>query len=489
MKLLTGLPGVPRLLRAGLPFLAVACGALATEEEQPRPARQENVPGSPSHETHPPPPSSTPSTCPKILRSEDEAREGTPALPAVDQKPCTFKDYDVVGAVLSVKRTFDTQQRVLTEAFDRLDEPPRVTVYDEVYAPPPRHERRTHQYDGAGRLTNTWLDVDANGTNDQHQWWSFDGDGNEVTVGFRRKDDEMITTRTFMPGGGAFLLAEATTRRGDPASSTTFTRRPDGAPLTRVVSFGGNLDSSATWTYDATGASTMIVISAHSVATTTTDAMGRVLESRVDQPKDGVDDYIRTYTYDAAGRLVLDRMIGAKGEPYDSASYTYDASGRLVEQRNVWGHGDSDELRIEVERRAYGACGQVASIERTTNGKPDSRVLRVHDARGYVVSEETRSASPTPKAEKKERTFDAQGRVTQIVTSVLDGTSWKLQTTETRTFDANGRLTGVIVTSPVQTTQTEAFQYDPKGRLVLHERTASSPGAIVREELDYSCLP
>src|SRR5688572_6775029 len=126
-----------RIRSLGFTFLLVslsfACGGV--DDTEPAPPVGEPAPPS----APPPAATATPDTPPTPPsptckpREEEDAREGTPALAPLDVEPCTFKDYDEVGAVLSVVRTFDAGQRVLTETLDRLDEPPRSTDHDQIF--------------------------------------------------------------------------------------------------------------------------------------------------------------------------------------------------------------------------------------------------------------------------------------------------------------------------------------------------------------------
>src|SRR6185295_2131645 len=99
-----------------------------------------------------------------------------------------------------------------------------------------------------------------------------------------------LTTRTFAAGG--FLLVESTTRTDDDETRQTYARRADGAPLTYEYRRGANVEATATWTYSASGATK---VEQQSIRRTIEikDTMGRVVERREDQPKDGVDDWIQ----------------------------------------------------------------------------------------------------------------------------------------------------------------------------------------------------
>ncbi len=478
-----------RVLGLGLSCFVFACGSIASIDPPP------------SEESGDPPPSSTPGTPPgatnpktpgdpscKTARAEDEARDGVPALAPADVKPCVFTDYDGVGPVLKIVRTFDSGLRVLTEATDRLDEPPRQTEHDQVFVIPPRHLTVTNEYDSAGRLVHTWTDDDANGSIDEERWWAFDATGNEITRGSKWGTSTHVTTRTFM-SGTKHLMTEQTDVTGSPSTSVTWTRKSDGSPLTHSITRGAVVESSSTWTYDRNGGATQVEQQPIRRRTVITDAAGRVIETREDQPKDGVDDYFHQTKYNANGDVLEDHRFGKNGEKYGDLVNQYDAGGRLVEQWKQWGFGQVNGPTTDVEKRVYDACGQLVSIKRTQNGQAHSEVARTYDANGFLASEESHFFKPKKTSTKALRTFDAQGRLTKLESHSLSGASFTLDMTETRSYDAAGHLVSIVRTYKNQPTQTETFKLDTMGRLVLHEKTPWNAQSIVKEEMSYACQP
>ena len=418
--------------------------------------------------------------CPAPL-DETTARDGEPATAPTAQDPCLVTEYDSDGPDAVTARTFDAQLHVLTETFDRVDEPPRRRDLDTR----PPHTKTSHEYDLAGHRIHTWLDANADGTNDVHNWWSFDAVGNEVVAGASHIGYQSVTTRTFMPIPGSFVLRALTVETSTPDVLTSFTRRADGLPLTREHSRGGALEDSTVWTYAANGSTTMVESSTRRLKTTVTNAAGRPIEIHDDEPRNGVDDYVETFTYDAAGRPLHYVKRGLSPIMNGEVSYAYDAIGRQIERVQHTLDSTNGATITYVEKRTFAGCGHDESVERSTNGVPQTRILRSYDGSGYLVSEETRQLAPVPSTSKVTRTFDANGRLTSMSNWTLEGTEWKESVAETRTYDASGHLTSVVR----PTYWSETSTYDAKGRLTLRESTQISPGDVVRQERSYACLP
>ena len=216
--------------------------------------------------------------------------------------------------------------------------------------------------DAAGRPVREARDLEVDGTIDEEITRTYDPAGVlrvEVRTerGPERPED---VTRTEYDGAGRVTLrshrvgrfSEATRteydRAGEPVrveslvndalvDRTVWTRRPDGAPVSRVCSLvNGAVIEESRWTRDATGQ--LVSLTERDLprgdgtfersVVTRYDAQGRVIQRAEDHPHDGTPDAVTDTRYDAAGRKVWER-VALEGATGSESSWTWDDAGRM----------------------------------------------------------------------------------------------------------------------------------------------------------------
>ncbi len=227
--------------------------------------------------------------------------------------------------------------------------------------------------------------------------------------------------------------------------------------LSDTFNTDGSLASRTRWRFDDRGEPVEYAIYAGSVLSlrgvcvnTYTD--GRLVLSVCDQGPDGPDGISDTTvrrTYDAAGRVTRIESAGAsRWRPTDAVqTFTYDAAGRVL-----------------VE----------AMFDLT--GTPVARTTHTYDATGHEVREVEDDADPTTPPHETHTTWDTDGRVEATVERFADPDGLPTEIRTSHTYDAAGHLVrsearSFVAGEPsVLGTTVTIFTYDAEGRLRSAQR-------------------
>jgi hypothetical protein len=293
---------------------------------------------------------------PAVAPSDDagatDAAPGPDVVPvAAAEDPCVVERFFPDTLYQRIAYTYDAAARVVRELTTDGDGPVARDV--------------RYTYDGAGRLLTRTRDDGGDGVIDlgvafaylpsgllEREELDFDGDG--APDGVRRYGYNGLGKLRFVEfdadNSGAFnqrveytydeldrLVREETFNFGAvaPEAIVSFTYDPSGRLTVKDEKLGQALsrrDGPSLWTLFRTGFSY--------------DDAGRLLEEAIDFGADGSVDQLRTYAYDASGRLLevasLDK--GADGQPDEVVRHRYDSAGQLVgSEYDLDGDGDIDE--------------------------------------------------------------------------------------------------------------------------------------------------
>ena len=141
-----------------------------------------------------------------------------------------------------------------------------------------------------------------------------------------------------------------------------------------------------------------------------------------------------TYTNDAAGRVLTEKMSENGGTYTTEKTYTYE-NGRLTGTY----YTDSYDSWIK-EEYSYDAAGRCTKFRRTQSHEAEnSTVLYTYDAAGRLLSEDVQAATGSSRTQTY--SYDEQGRLSEHKTRLTDDTSVR-----TYTYDEQGRVIAETVT-------------------------------------------
>jgi len=423
--------------------------------------------------------------------SAEEASNGTTPTPPAHAVSCTLLEFDDVGPVAKSSRTFDGAGRVISERSERLDDPPRTTVHDYTFVPPPRKTLRVVEYDAKGHTTREAVDDGIDAILDDERLWTFDGQGHETSAETRRMAATTRTGKSYDAAG--FLTAEESFSNGAFWNSTKWTRRPDGEPLESFTFVGGSatLGSTKTWSYGAGG---------NLEQDETVGANGKRLElniydvaRRLVEKQSGWNDktdLIQQFSFDENGKVLRDHRFEASGKEIEDTVRTYDAKGHMLTLWHWWGYAFAAGPTTDFYEYQVGTCGEIISATYSSGGNAVRTSTFAFDKAGHIISSEETVLSRTATKSRTTATFDGAGHLTRLRWEFLDAGQWKFDYERQRTFDAAGHLVldeTTHASRPGDVTR-EAWTFDGKGDLVVHESNANYGRHKVREEFGYGCL-
>ena len=234
---------------------------------------------------------------------------------------CSFDRYSFDNRIVNYE--YDDAGNLARELVDRDGDgrPNRVTVYE---------------YDAAGNVTRQQEDSDGDGSADRVESYEYDVAGN--------------------------IKQELDYENGDRRPTQVSYEYGDNNRLTRREDIGadGKLNSIDTLEYDARGnllreASKSGDGHVYGISVHTYDTMGNRTRTEEDGDGDGVVDTIRSWEYDAEGKLLRERevLIDEEARRVEfSHSYQYDADSNLVRESQGFDL-DGDGVPDEDETRHY----------------------------------------------------------------------------------------------------------------------------------------
>ena len=417
------------------------------------------------------------------------ATEGVDPTPSTHLLSCSFTERDEGGPVEDGVRSFDAKGQLLSERFQRLDEPPRTTVHDYTFARAPRKQLQRWQYDAAGRVLHQTIDEGIDELIDDERTWAFDANGHQTLEERRLGDWRTRNVSTFDAAG--WLATDAWFDGDDQTRLVTWTRRPDGAPLTSVIhDQAGVLESTTSWSYDERGVLTRqetIDPMGKLVSRSTYDAMGRVVEVR--SGWNATAELLHTTEYDAQGNMVHDRQVDTDGNEVDDLLQTFDANHHRLTEKHTWGHHLVGGPQVDFLELTVGACGETLTSHSTTNGQPRVDTTLTWDEAGHLVTSLSKQQWPSVSTTRTTSTFDSAGHLLTTTNETEVGGQWRTDITRTRSFDAAGHLLLERYDNAATHNGTsEASTFDERGNLTVLDSNANFGHHQVHLTGDYGCF-
>jgi YD repeat-containing protein len=291
---------------------------------------------------------------------------------------------------------------------------------------------------------------------------------NTQVVGAIGGNDDLITRYTYTSNGLVDLLTDPLGR------VTDYDYTPEGH-IARITSVKGTVDEATqTFEYDLAGNQTAIIDANGNRTQFEYDALNR-LKRKIEADPDGISgplsSPITTYTYDAAGNLVL-----IKDARNNTTAYAYDNLNRRVKV--------IDALSNEMSYR-YDSAGnliaQTDALGHTTQSRYDSRnrLKETIDAEGAIAK----------------YGYDANNNLTSVTeftelsqTIFFEDFESDLSQWTGRT-SSNGQHSGVIQTDPLENDHALVFKSVISGGDFFTKNGLTLPNHSYRLSFDYLGLP
>ncbi len=280
---------------------------------------------------------------------------------------------------------------------------------------------------------------------------------------------------------------------------------------TEYIQGNGEINKAVTsYGYDANGNLTSIKTPKGAEIRRTYDADSRMTKERILDRKNGID-LTASYTYDAAGKILKQTIIGADGERLETG-WRYDLKDRLTHAENQSGaitrylYDKNDQLIKEIHPYGYekdADNGNGTSYAYDKNGS----LIRVTNAFGELVQELSYNRSGLPitqtdvSGNQTDFTYESDGQLKEVrrentrrqqtpravqqyeynargqITGIVDGNHEKT----TYSTDGWGRITGTGFSDGVK----EGYEYNYAGqvsRMALTETAMLSSTVITASE-------
>ncbi|MDC1454061.1 hypothetical protein N8352_07185 [Porticoccaceae bacterium] len=214
------------------------------------------------------------------------------------------------------------------------------------------NEISTFTYDADGNLLT--ISYDANGFS-SITTYTYDDNGNELTASNYSNGDgeaDIIANSTYDDDGNRLTISVDFNSDGEPDQIITGTYDDDGNTLTRSVDFNG-FSSITTYTYDDNGNRLTESYDYNGngeldeISTFTYGDNGNQLTTSFDTDTNGEPNRIQTNAYDDDGNwLTFSDDTDANGEPNSIVTFTYDTDGnRLTDSLDFNADGDAEQIR------------------------------------------------------------------------------------------------------------------------------------------------
>lgn len=222
---------------------------------------------------------------------------------------------------------------------------------------------------------------------------------------------------------------------------------------TEEIQGNGPVQAAVTrYAYDANGNLTKITTPKGSEIRRSYDADDRLTEERVLDRKNGIDRRVQ-YTYDAAGNVLKQAILGTDGECLES-SIRYDLKDRATHRTNPAGgvtrylYDRNDRLRKEI--RPYGyepESDDGAGVSYTYDSRGNR--IRTTNALGEVVQELSYNLRNQPVIQedtfgnRTELSYELDGKI-KDVRRLGNGNRNHQRTLQQYEYNARGQITGVV---------------------------------------------
>lgn len=258
---------------------------------------------------------------------------------------------------------------------------------------------------------------------------------------------------------------------------------------TEEIQGNGEINKAVTsYGYDADGNQTSIQTPKGAAIRMEYDAAGRMIQERVIDKKNGIDKRT-SYTYDAAGNILSQTITGADGECLKTG-WSYDLKDRLTQEKNQNGavtrylYDQNDQLIKEIQPYESDTNnGKGTSYTYDKNGN----IVQVTNSLGELVQELSYNRTNHPITQKDafgnqtEFAYELDGQIKEIrrgnsirqksqrtlqqyeynargqVVGIIDGNHEKV----TYDVDSWGRITGTGFSDGVR----EGYEYTPSGQV------------------------
>ncbi len=203
---------------------------------------------------------------------------------------------------------------------------------------------------------------------------------------------------------------------------------------------------SISYTYDAIGRRTSMIVSGRPAVNYSYDANGRLIQIRTPSPlagEGGGEGYVFRFTYDAIGRRTsLTLPNGVK------TNYTYDNASHLLNME----HKNPAQQVLESLTYTYDANGN-----RLTMNRPSVPLPLPNAVTSITFNEANQMLTFASTGSARSMTYDANGNMTSVTNTC--GTT-------TYTWDVRNRLVGINGFNALCSSLSASFKYDALGRRI-----------------------